>query len=284
MATLTQNQAQATETALHAQGVDDVLSAIERLVPDADVRQLASAARRALQGSRPAVRDYVRRYRELTADVLAATHAARPDIVMKDADGNLLVADVEGRPARAPLAALDEGAAGAVFSKWVGAYGPADGLALDLVARVRATLPDTDILTLPTHAGTAHWDVDDAAMLSFLAAVRQEIAAPTTPLDAAAQTFDLSETELGAIFGVRRQAISQWRTAGIPSSRMAKVATVASLADLLARKLKVERVSGIARRPAAAYGGLTMLEMIAADRHDELLALVRASFDPAQTA
>jgi hypothetical protein len=284
MATLTQDHAQATETALHAQGVDDVLSAIERLVPDADVRQLASAARRALQGSRPAVRDYVRRYRELTADVLAATHAARPDIVMKAADGNLVVADVEGRPARAPLAALDEGAAGAVFSKWVGIYGPANGLALDLVARVRATLPDTDILTVPTHAGTAHWDVDDAAMLSFLAAVRQEIASPTTPLDTVAQTFDLSETELGAIFGVRRQAISQWRTTGIPSSRVAKVTTVASLADLLARKLKVERIPGIARRPAAAYGGLTMLEMITADRHDELLALVRASFDPAQTA
>ena len=65
---------------------------------------------------------------------------------------------------------------------------------------------------------------------------------------------------------------------------MAKVTTVASLADLLARKLKVERIPGIARRPAAAYGGLTMLEMITADRHDELLALVRASFDPAQTA
>jgi hypothetical protein len=284
MATLTQNQAQATETALHAQGVDDVLSAIERLVPDADVRQLASAARRALQGSRPAVRDYVRRYRELTADVLAATHAARPDIVMKNAEGNLVVADVDGRPARAPLAALDDGAAGAVFSNWVGVYGPADGLALDLISRVRATLPDTDILTIPTHAGTAHWDVDDAAMLSFLAAVRQEIASPTTPLDTASQTFDLSETELGALFGVRRQAISQWRSAGIPSSRVAKVTTVASLADLLARKLKVERIPGIARRPAAAYGGLTMLEMITADRHDELLALVRASFDPAQTA
>jgi hypothetical protein len=38
-------------------------------------------------------------------------------------------------------------------------------------------------------------------------------------------------------------------------------------------------VPGIVRRPAEVYGGLTMLEMIAADRHEELLEFTRASFD-----
>jgi hypothetical protein len=33
------------------------------------------------------------------------------------------------------------------------------------------------------------------------------------------------------------------------------------------------------RRPADAYGGKTMLELIAADEHGELLAQVRDSFD-----
>ena len=63
-----------------------------------------------------------------------------------------------------------------------------------------------------------------------------------------------------------------------------KAAAVAAVAELLSRKLKTERIPGIARRAATAYGGLTMLEMIERDRHLELLAIVRASFDWAQTA
>ena len=59
----------------------------------------------------------------------------------------------------------------------------------------------------------------------------------------------------------------------------AKLAALASLADLLEAKLKSGRLPGIARRPADAYGGLSMLDMIAADRHDELLQSVRESFE-----
>jgi hypothetical protein len=44
-----------------------------------------------------------------------------------------------------------------------------------------------------------------------------------------------------------------------------------------------DRIPGIARVAAAAYGGLTMLEMIERDRHEELLELVSASFDWAST-
>jgi hypothetical protein len=51
------------------------------------------------------------------------------------------------------------------------------------------------------------------------------------------------------------------------------------LADLLERKLKAGRAPEVARRPAAAYGGQTMLELIARDRHRELLETVDASFD-----
>ena len=40
----------------------------------------------------------------------------------------------------------------------------------------------------------------------------------------------------------------------------------------------------IARRPAGAYGGLSMLEMIERDREDELLTMIRRSFDWAATA
>jgi hypothetical protein len=100
-----------------------------------------------------------------------------------------------------------------------------------------------------------------------------------TLLDPIAETFELSETELGRLFGVSRQAVGQWRERGVPSSRMAKVATVAAIGDLLRHRLKEERIPGIARRPADAYGGLSMLEMIERDRQDELRAEIRRSFD-----
>ena len=65
--------------------------------------------------------------------------------------------------------------------------------------------------------------------------------------------------------------------------RMAKVTTVAAICDLLSHQLKPERLPGVARRPADAYGGLSMLEMIELGREDELLSLVRRSFDWAAT-
>ena len=100
-----------------------------------------------------------------------------------------------------------------------------------------------------------------------------------TLLDPIADTLGLTETELGRLFGVSRQAIGQWRERGLPSSRQAKAATLASICDLLSHSLKPERIPGIARRPAAAYGGLSLLEMIESDRHEKLHQKVRRSFD-----
>jgi hypothetical protein len=100
-----------------------------------------------------------------------------------------------------------------------------------------------------------------------------------TLLDPIAETFGLSETELAGLFGVRRQAIGQWRERGIPSARQAKAATIAATAELLTRQLKAERIPGIVRKPAAAYGGLSAIEMIERDRHAELQEIVRRSFD-----
>jgi hypothetical protein len=95
--------------------------------------------------------------------------------------------------------------------------------------------------------------------------------------------LELSKTELARLFGVSRQAIDGWHRDGVPGRRQAKAATVAAVVDLLAHRLKPERIPGIARRRARAYGGLTMLEMIARDRHEELLELTRRSFDWAST-
>ena len=94
----------------------------------------------------------------------------------------------------------------------------------------------------------------------------------------------LNKTEMGRIFGVSRQAIDSWHESGVPGARQEKAAAAAAVADLLSRQLKPERIPGIARRPAKAYGGLSMIEMLEQDRHLELLAIVRASFDWSNTA
>ena len=98
------------------------------------------------------------------------------------------------------------------------------------------------------------------------------------------EPFGLNKTEMGRIFGVSRQAIDSWHESGVPGGRQEKAAAIAAVADLLSRQLKPERIPGIARRPAGAYGGRTMLEMIEQDRHLELLAIVRASFDWSNSA
>jgi DNA-binding transcriptional regulator YdaS (Cro superfamily) len=103
-------------------------------------------------------------------------------------------------------------------------------------------------------------------------------------LDEVEDTFALSETELAELFGVRRQAIGQWRARGLPAARQEKASAIASVATLLRHRLRPERIPGIARRPAKAYGGHTMLEMIRRDRHLELLMEVRRSFDWAAAA
>lgn len=103
-------------------------------------------------------------------------------------------------------------------------------------------------------------------------------------LDSIQKTFGLTGRELAGLFGVSRQAVEQWHQRGVPSDRQAKAAALAAIADLLSRRLKPERIPGIARRPAPVYDGLTMLELIERDRHYDLLEQTRRSFDWAVTA
>jgi hypothetical protein len=63
------------------------------------------------------------------------------------------------------------------------------------------------------------------------------------------------------------------------SSDVAKVDVAAEVVELLDRRLRAGRLPAVARKPAEAYDGLTMVGMLAADRQVELLADVRSSFD-----
>jgi DNA-binding transcriptional regulator YdaS (Cro superfamily) len=117
------------------------------------------------------------------------------------------------------------------------------------------------------------------AVHRFLRLVLERITADSPALERVAILFDLSKTDLARLFGVRRQAIAQWFESGVPPARAAKANALARLADVLERNLKRDRIPGVVRQPADAYGGLSMLEMIEGDRGDELVRQVEGVFD-----
>lgn len=270
-----------TLTVLDAADLKLAVAAIDAAAPGLR-RRLSASLRDALRGRPAGVRRYVRAHRELTERLLAAIHEARPDLVVRDDSGEYCVA-YPGGCSRASIELLRTFAADAPFSPWVQLKGLGTGVALDLLARARTLLPGVEPLPLPPGAAFPRLD-DPDALLRFtrLVAIAQQ--AEQSDLERARVVLGLSITELGALFGVTRQAAGLWLADRPPAARSAKAATVAAIADILARRLKPARIPGIVRRPAPEYGGHTMLELIAADRHEWLLESVRRSFDFAATA
>ena len=272
-----------TVTVLDAADPKAAVKAIDAAAPGLR-RRLSASMRDALQGRPAGVRRYVRAHRELTARLLAAMHEARPDLVARDDSGEYYVMYAGGRSSRAGVELLRAFAADAPFSPWVQLKGPGTGVALDLLARARALVPGVESLLLPADASFPRIDDDPEALLGFTRLVAQELQAEQSDLERVQAVFGLSVTELAGLFGVTRQAASLWLVDGPPAARLPKVAGVAAVADILAHRLKPARIGGIARKPTAAYGGRSMLELIAADEHEWLLGSVRRSFDYAATA
>ena len=105
-----------------------------------------------------------------------------------------------------------------------------------------------------------------------------------SPLRRAMATLALSSNDMAALMGITRQAVDKWLAAGPPAERLGKIGTIAAIADILRHRLRDGMPAAVARRPAEAYGGRTMLEVIADDDHDWLHRAVRESFDYAHVA
>lgn len=69
-------------------------------------------------------------------------------------------------------------------------------------------------------------------------------------LERVLRVWSLSRTELGRIMGVSRQALSKWIDDGVPADRVAQVADLASITDLLTRYVKRDRIPAVVRRAA----------------------------------
>lgn len=262
------------------------LSAIAHLLGPEIVKRLANVVPKARRGNPSAVRSYVRCWRTLEDRVLSAFHEAAPDIVVRAVDGTLLVADAKGRPSPHLTEVLDQEALHAPFSVWVQAVGDGSGIAVHLIAAVRRLagqppVPFPEVLIDPLVFAEASRSLDPAR---FLRLAYHELEADRAPLDRIADVFELNDTELGRLFDVSRQRIAQWREEGVPVTHQPKLNAIARIADVLERNLMPDRIPGIVRTVAPAFGRRTLLEQIEQGRHDDALRRVEDSFDWARTA
>jgi hypothetical protein len=251
------------------------------------VEQIESALPRALSGERGQVRAYVDAYRELTGRVVSAAIDARPDLIVSD-NGRVLVVAVKAgaeRPATVPWfrAALEQEAMSIPFGHWVGALGVGEGTAGAVAGLLREMLPGTRVVD-PPQRRLPGWQLDDRELIRFAHAVAEELERAEAPLEHVGDVLGLTQTELAALFGVRRQALDQWATRGVPSERQEKVATLGAIADLLAAKLKRDRIAGVVRRAAPAYGDRSILDAIAAGDEHRVLVELEDAFDWAAAA
>lgn len=254
--------------------------ALQTLAPDL-LDQLELWFPKALTGQRSAVHAYVDLYRELAERVVDAVQKERPDLVLRE--GDHLTLKVETKYAHTvALELLTASCLDAPASPWVVHYGSREGVPLHLLATLREQVPESGPLWPPE----GWWQARLRLQLgtSFYFAALRELGTEQPELPRIKDVFALRNSELADLFDVSRQAMTEWLEHGAPAARQPKIATVAALVDVLEHQLKSERVAGVVRRPADAYGGLTMLEMIAADRHDELLGMVSRSFDWATAA
>jgi hypothetical protein len=245
------------EVLLKDQDPERVRRALVAFAPDL-IEELDVELAAALAGSPDSTREYVVLWRRLAARLLAGAQTVSPN-------GPVELILVEDASTQAP------------FGGYTSEYGLGQGAALELTSHIRETL---GLRGLPAHAPAEPGTYDELAIRRFLTRARMALNQPGgDELSRLMTSFKLSKTDLAELFGVRRQAIDGWLRKGVPAERQEKLHALVALADLLERKLKPGRLPGVARTPADAYGGLTMLEMIEQDRHRELLALVRQSFD-----
>lgn len=137
-------------------------------------------------------------------------------------------------------------------------------------------------VTVPTDLGpreaaaqlvTAH---DPAWLAQFTDELDRRL--HTGGLERVMRRWSLSRAELGALFGVSRQAVSKWLTNGVPGDRVEQVATVAAITDLLERYVQADRIPAVVRRRAPGLGDRSLFELVSQGRSNEALERTRQMF------
>lgn len=229
----------------------DVAAALDRLFPMLMV-----------SGDRMAVRRYVAYVDEATR-VLTGLPASHPEV--------LPPASVVCELLRRDIAELP----------WLAPTPDGLGVIMVLVDRLRGFAAG-----LPQECVRAPHELDESRFHWFLKTIDSvELEHQSgSPLRRAMTTLQLSSSDVADLMGVKRQAVDRWLLTGPPAERGAKIGAMAEIADLLRYRLRDGMPPVVVRRPAEAYGGSTMLDLIAQDEHEWLLRSVKESFDFARTA
>lgn len=102
-----------------------------------------------------------------------------------------------------------------------------------------------------------------AGQLGTLAQEVLRLTGSVSALEEIQQVLGLSSAEAAAIFGVRRQAVDQWRRNGVPADRAADVERVRDVARVLYEELLPERIPQVVRNPARGLGNRSILQVLA---------------------
>ncbi|MGA3221982.1 MAG: hypothetical protein ABSE77_23440 [Acidimicrobiales bacterium] len=261
------------DSALVAESPDDA-AAIMRAAVTSSIARFEEALPTALGGGFAAVVVITTNWDLLLGEMLrSASSALHGAMEAKSIDEIKL----HGETVDWLASSLRTAVAEAPFTRFVAAFGPGVGMAVACLAKVRETIADLLPLALP-NSGLPRFS-QPVDVLRYHRLVDLAIRGMAPPLERLQDALGLSTAELGEVFGVSRQAIDQWRARGVPPERRAKVANLLAVVDLLDRKLKPGRLPLVARRPAGAFGGRSLLEFAASDEHAELRNKVERAFD-----
>jgi hypothetical protein len=242
-----------------------VADLVVKLDGEENLLTIEASLPKALAGDREQVRVYVDAYTRLADRMLEAVEEST---TARAASFPWIRTVLRGEAMSAP------------FSQWVGSLDGGRGTAVAMVQILRSTLPDAGKpVSPPAHRKTPAWNLDEADVVRFYRAVAAALEGAESPLGRIRDVLSLNRTEAAALFGVRRQALEGWERNGVPSDRQTKLADIGAIADLLSVQLKADRVAAVARRPAPAYGGRSILEAVAAGDEGPVLDQLRAGFD-----
>jgi transcriptional regulator with XRE-family HTH domain len=232
----------------------------------------------ALRGEWSSVVFLARMWQALIDDVLQLASGELPELVQR-ADASTAVRAASGEFSVQPSHYLDCVVVDLPFSPFVAAFGPTLGIGVHAINAVRSVLPGCSTYALDP--SPAWRDLPRGTDIQrYRRLVELALRGMQPPLVRVKELFGLNNSEVADMFGVSRQAVDQWEIAGdVSALRRPKLANLLSVGELLDRKLAPGRLPLIARRPAAAYGGMTMVEMVADGRDAELVELTGGALD-----
>ena len=236
----------ATASKTVARKLSDIVAALDQLVPKLFTTK-----------DRMAVRRYCF-YTDFAAQWLANLQAHHPDALPP------------------PAYIYDYLRRNAVALPWTAPTADGLGVVTVLVDRLRGVATG-----LPQEHVQPTKKIDGHHFAWFLKAMSQEEfeMEHSQPLRRAMETLNLSKSDIANLMGVTRQAVDKWLLAGPPAERASKIGAIAEISDILRYRLLPGLPAEVVRRPAEAYGGRTMVNLIAGDEHEWLLQSVKDSFD-----